>query len=332
MILYPINIESAPNYVMNKAFARHFNLLLEYDWVNVAKKSSLRNTQEHFLGILKEMRPEYCFMQLQNEANMSVPMIREMARYTKILNWSGDIRQTKEWYKWFEDIGREIHLTLFSNETDVDIMRSRGVRADYLQVGFDDVWYDKKPVYDTWHGGPYPEIVFCANDYGKFQLSEYRAEVAIALKKHFGERFQMFGSGWKKWGLHTSPVNNELEAKLYSAAKIGISVSNFSFKRYHSDRLTRIMACGTLPMSHDYERLDADYQDDEDIAVFKSIPELIKKCEYFLDPENEWDRERIANNAYLTAHTKCTWNVRCQELIELLKNYEDTDRNHFLFD
>jgi len=144
LFLYPIFVgDVAPHYTIQKAFEKYFDCTT-YDWVNIAKKKGLHQTQMEFLEWLKQHKPEYCFMQLQNPVNMSVPVVREMAKHTRIINWSGDIRQSKNWYDWFTDIGREIHLTLFSNNTDVDILRERGVRADYLQVGFDSGWYDRK--------------------------------------------------------------------------------------------------------------------------------------------------------------------------------------------
>lgn len=317
LILYPINVESAPHFVMRKAFAARFSPFEEYDWVNIARKTDLESTQRNFLSLLQAKRPDYCFMQLQNEINMSVPMIREMAKYTKIINWCGDIRQHKEWYDWFIDIGREIHLTLFTNETDVEIVRKAGVRADYLQVGFDSGWYNrnKKPV-KGW-----PEIIYCANDYGKFQLSKYRGDVIVALKNTFGSRFAVYGDGWKKYNITTPRIDNELEAQAYNSCKIAISVSNFSFERYYSDRLLRIMACGAFPLSHDFSGLEKDFTRGHDIVTFSNINDLIDKCNYYL--QHEAERKAIADNAFTTAHTKCTWDVRMTELISLLEKYSE---------
>lgn len=315
MILYPIYMADVPpHYTLQKAFERYFDCFT-YDWVNISQKKGLPETQKDFLELLKQRRPDYCFMQLQNPINMSPSVIREMAKYTKICNWCGDIRQSKEWYEWFEVIGKEIFLTLFSNNTDVDIMRERGVRADYLQVGFDEGWYHRK---EKKQG--YPEIVACINDYGHFQLSAYRVEVVKALQKEFGERFKIFGSGWEKHGIKTHRIANAEESDVYNNCKIAISVSNFRFKRYYSDRLLRIMGCGAFPLSHDFEEMEKDFTEGMDIVTFSNIDELIQICHYYLEHNDE--RNAIADNSYHTAHTKCTWDVRCQELIQILDKYE----------
>ena len=311
MALYPIYMQDVPpHYTLQKAFENNFDCFT-FDWVNISRKQGLEKTQMQFLELLKERKPEYCFMQLQNPINMTVEVVREMAKHTKILNWSGDIRQTKEWYDWFEAIGREIHSTLFSNNTDVDIMRERGVAADYLQVGFDSGWYYKKPKIPG-----KPEIVFCCNDYGSFQLSQYRVDVVKALKSEFKDRFQIYGNGWSKHGINTRSVANMEEADLYNSCKIAISVSNFRFKRYYSDRLLRIMACGSFPLSHDFEQMELDFTEGQDIVTFKNVDELIEKCHYYLEHDEE--RQVIADNAHATAYGKCTWDIRCKELINLL--------------
>jgi len=313
MALYPIYMQDVPpHYTLQKAFEKNFNCFT-FDWVNISRKQGLEKTQMEFLELLKVKKPEYCFMQLQNPINMSVEVVREMAKHTKIINWSGDIRQTKEWYDWFEAIGKEIYLTLFSNNTDVDILRERGVKADYLQVGFDAGWYDR-----VGHIAPIgPEIVFCCNDYGSFQLSQYRVDVVKALIAEFGDRFKIFGNGWEKHGIKTRSVVNAEEASLYNNCKIAISVSNFRFKRYYSDRLLRIMACGAFPLSHDFEQMELDFTEGHDIVSFNSIDDLLKKCHYYLQHDEE--RQAIADNAYDTAYQKCTWDIRCQELNLLLQ-------------
>ena len=67
--------------------------------------------------------------------------------------------------------------------------------------------------------------------------------------------------------------------------------------------------------------MELDYTEGHDIAVFRTIDELIEKCHYYLTHEDE--RKQIADNAYKTAHTRCRWDNRCEELIEVLKKYED---------
>ena len=120
-------------------------------------------------------------------------------------------------------------------------------------------------------------------------------------------------------GIKTEFIRNEKESLVYNAAKIGISVSNFNMERYYSDRLLRIMACGTLPMSHEFKGWEKDFRDGENIVIFKDMKDLVDKCNYYLD--NNLQRLRIAENAYRNVHENCTWKVRMDELNLLLSRY-----------
>jgi hypothetical protein len=193
-------------------------------------------------------------MQVQDPSKMDVATIREMAKYTKIIHWTGDLRNSTGWYNWLADIGREVYITLFTNETDVEKLRSRGVRADYLQIGFDDVYYQRRSRIEGW-----PDIVFAAHDYDMFDLSEYRRKVVFAMYEAFPGRFRVFGDNWSRWGINTESLGHTMEAECYNSCKIALSVSNYHYNRYHSDRLLRIMGCGAFALSHSYPYLEKDY-------------------------------------------------------------------------
>lgn len=319
LCLYPINVESAPNWVMRKAFERYFTPCYHYDWFNLAKTQGLKKTHEDFIKFLWSTRPDYTFMQIQSPDAMDVETIKRMAKFTKIINWTGDVKNDAGWYKWLVEIGKHIHLSLFTNQTDVEILREHGCRADYLQVGFDNVWYNKRQPNRTG-----PEIVFCANEYGNFPLSNFRVNAVLALKKEFGERFAVYGNGWDKYGIRTRAVRNTEESQLYNNAKIALSISNLNLERYHSDRLLRIMACGCMPISHNYKGWDKDFTAPNlfttgNIVVFNQVSDLIIKCVEYLNSDET--RQTIADNAYINAHSNHTWEVRCKQLIQLLKKY-----------
>lgn len=315
--LYPIIMgDVAPHYTIQKAFEKHFDCQT-YDWVNLAAKKGLKTTQKNFLGMLEAAKPEYTFMQLQNPVNMDVGTVREMAKHTKILNWCGDVRTSKEWYNWFEAIGKEIHLTLFSNDTDTGIMRERGVRADYLQVGFDDGWY---------YPGPKTEdksydVVFCGNGYTSMENSALRERAVKALQKAYGDRFAVFGNGWERIGIKTEFVRNPTEAQLYRNAKVAISISNFTMKNYYSDRLLRIMACGgAVALSHEFPDMEREFQDGKHLVVFKDMDDMVSKCNELI--ADEATRKKIADTAHAEVYANHRWDNRCEQLVEILKKYE----------
>lgn len=311
IVLYLISDETAPNFVIRNAFQTHFNVLCDYDWKHMARQYGVDWMHRDFLEVLKTYQPDYCFMQIQNPAAMNVAIIAEMARHTRIIHWSGDVRNLSAWRRWTADIGEQIFLTLFSNETDAEYLNQIGIRAGYLQTGFDDVFYQRRHKISGW-----PDIVFVANNYDDFELSYYRAEIVLAMYQWFPGRFRVFGNGWEKFGISTESIAHTLEAECYNSCKLALSISNFNHKRYYSDRLLRIMGCGSCAISHSFPGLEKDFTPGYDILTFSHKEDLIEKCNYYLLCNEE--RNRIANNAFTTAHTKCSWDVRCKELIELL--------------
>jgi hypothetical protein len=314
IILYLIGVETGPNFVMRKAFENHFEVYCDFDWLRISSQIGLQAMQARFLDLLKERQPEYCFMQIQNPAAMDIPTIRKMANYTKIIHWTGDVRDSNIWYDWLSDIGKEVYLTLFTNETDVKKMRMRDVRSDYLQIGFDDIYFGRKPKTSGW-----PEIAFAANYYEHFELSEYRAETVRILMEEFGSRFRVFGAGWQQRGIQTLQLDQNHEAACYNSCKLSISVSNYCYDRYYSDRLLRIMACGCCAVSHCFPGLEKDFKPGENIVTFRDHRDLIEECYYYLEHEEE--RNRIAENAFSLVHSCCTWDARNKELILLLQLY-----------
>jgi spore maturation protein CgeB len=324
IILYIIGTETAPNFVISNAFHDHFDPCYDFDWVNIASQVGLHAMHQQFIDILKAYRPDYCFMQLQDPSKMDVETIREMAKYTKIIHWTGDVRNSALWYEWMAAIGREVYITLFSNETDAEKLTAMGVHAGYLQVGFDNIYYQRRARINGW-----PDIVLVANDYDMFDLSTYRKDVVLAMYRAFPGQFRVFGVGWHKWGIATESISHTLEAECYNSCKIALSVSSFNYKRYHSDRLLRIMACGCFPLSHAYPDLEKDYTPGFDIETFAGYEELIEKCKYYL--QNPEERVRIGTNAFVTAHTRCTWNVRCKELKEILSDCEEISEHQLSY-
>lgn len=316
MCLYPILVSDVvePHRTIQKAFSEFFYPFDTFDWYNRSLNIGLERTKEEFVEFIRQRKPEYTFMQLQNPANMDLETMRKITHHTKVINWTGDARRNPDWYDWFEAIGKEIFLTLFTNGDDVKLMRSRGVRADYLQVAVDHNWYYPGPSNET------ADIVFSAHNYGKvFENSPLREQVARTLHEAFGDRFKLYGRGWDH--IRKTTVSNcKQEADAYRGAKIGISVSNLNMSRYHSDRLLRIMACGALPISHEFPDFKQDFIEGDDIVIFRSMDDLVAKCNHYLS--NSVDHSRITKNAMRKVARYYTWDQFCENLNDLIDRYQ----------
>jgi spore maturation protein CgeB len=257
---------------------------------------------------VSDFRPDIVFMQIQ-QANVvsleTLKLIRPLCG--KIVNFTGDVRSPLP--NWYLETGKLIDLTLFVSMNDVRIARTKGINADWLQLGFDEeIFNDKaKPLKEA-------EIIFTGNHYGDFPLSKYRYDIVKALSKEFKERFQLYGNGWNIPAIDSNS-SQPLQASIFRGSKIAINCSHYDHSMYVSDRMLRIMGSGTFCLSHNFTDYDKVYKDKENLVIFNSIPEMIELCKYYL--ENEEERNRIARNGYELTHKLYTWDSMIKNLITL---------------
>jgi spore maturation protein CgeB len=253
-------------------------------------------------------KPDIVFMQIQTPNVIHAETIKKIKPYCgKIINFTGDVRNPLP--DWYIEIGKLIDLTLFVSMDDVQIARSKGIKADWLQLGFDEsIYNDKVTPANT------ADIVFTANNYHHFPLSKFRSDIAHALYKEFKDRFILYGSGWTIKSLDSNH-SMQKQAEVFRGCKIAINCSNYDHSMYVSDRMLKIMGAGAFCLSHNFKDHDKLYKDGENFAVFDSIPEMIELCHAFL--ENDQERNRIAKNGYDLTHKLYTWDCMINNLIKI---------------
>lgn len=261
--------------------------------------------------LVNEHSPDLVFMQVQTPGVFSVSTAKELGHKTKIVNWTGDVRMPTP--QWYIDIGKHIHLTLFTNMHDVGVCRALGVKADYLQIGVpDNIFNPFGPVNKS-----APEIVFFGNNPGGFPLSKMRADMVRSLKQRYGSRFGYYGSGW---GKDSSPVNNQQsEAAIYRGAKIAINLSHFDYPRYTSDRMLRAMGSGCMVLSHRYKGIEIEFEESGTVSTWGGFTELFDTIDHYSDTVvGRMHRSRIAQNGCNHVHENHTWRNRINDLMKMI--------------
>jgi hypothetical protein len=246
-------------------------------------------------------QPDITFMQLQRSGLVSPHTLQMIGG--KKYNWTGDVRTPIE--KWYKDLAPYFDATLFSNGNDVAEFKRLGLRAEFLNIGFEEKDYnlDGNKIASG--------VVFMGNNYGaQFPLSKFRAEMVRQIPT-----IQVYGNGWgRSQDLNSDPIT---EASIYRGCQIAINLSHFDYDRYSSDRMLRIMACGAFCLSHHYQGIEKDFEIGVDLDTWRTIPELQQKIDYYLQPENLEIRNAIAANGYDKVWTHHKWSDRIKELISL---------------
>lgn len=257
------------------------------------------------LGTFREFKPDVVFLHLQRPGILAKSSIDEMNQTAKLVNWCGDVREELPGH--YIDLGDHIAMTLFTNMEDVEKLRKEGVKADFLQVGFDSQNFNPEgPV------AAYPEIIFMGSNYGyQYPLSSYRESMVKTLKSVFGDKFGVYGANWGNLanGLITDYGS---EGQAYRSCKIAISLSHFERSKYASDRLFRILGSGAFCLTHVFPDLEHDFEIGQDLDVFNSIDELVTKIKYYL--EHEELRKRIAIEGCRRARQNFTWHHFAENL------------------
>lgn len=278
--------------------------VIYWDWSGYHLPSKFHNT---ICSLVDTHKPDLIFLQIQSPGVISTQTAHYISKIATVVNWTGDVRAPLP--KWFIEIGHNIKLTLFSNMTDVEEARSKGINADYLQIGFPTKIFNNKvkPNKNA------PEIVFMGNNCGGFPLSSYRVEMVRRLQERYGEKFKVFGTNWA--GNHAITSQQE-EAAMYRGCKVAINLSHFDYKRYSSDRIFRLMGAGAFCLSHRYQEIERDFEAGIHLDVWDSIEQLMEKIDYYL--EHEGLRKAIAKAGYQYVHESHTWENRIAQLKQMI--------------
>lgn len=255
-----------------------------------------------------DKRPDIVWIQTQNANALYPHTAKEIARFSFVMQWSGDIRYTTEAF--YKEIGREIQLTTFSNQRDVDNCLAENISADFLQIGFNPEIYRPLNIPKIKEDS----ILMMFNNYdGSFELSNYREEIAMNLIKEFPNEAALYGNGWS---MARGNVNGSQDAEnhKYNEGKIGINISHFIAPLYSSDRLFRMLGSGIMIISHRYPRMEEDFEIGKHLVVYDTTEELIQKVRYYLDHDEE--RESIGKAGCELANYKFTF----LNMVENIKN------------
>jgi glycosyltransferase involved in cell wall biosynthesis len=302
--------EEYPHYTITKEFEQKFDYVNTIWW----QTYNISSLNELLKNTVRSEKYDAVFMQIQNDHIISPETAKILSENSLVFNWTGDVRTNLIAYT---RIAENI-ITLFTNTTNVEMLRDMGYKSDYLQVGYDHkYYYPHESVCNN-------NIVFCGNYYpvSDFPLTTYRVDMAKKLKSEFGDRFNLYGYGWRSASVNPSKdkVLNEEEAHIYRTCGIAINCSHFNYGRYFSDRLLREMSCGALVLTHNYKDYDMDFSNGKHFVVWNDFEDLVQKCRYYLVNREEAKLIAECGRKYVTENFQ--WSNFVDNFIQLIKKYK----------
>jgi glycosyltransferase involved in cell wall biosynthesis len=301
--------EEPPFYTITNAFKSVCDEVDTLYWDDFQDKKLLN---EIIQARVRAKKYDGIFMQIQSGNIISVETAKVMSENSIVFNWTGDVRSD---ISWFIEIAPYV-VTLFTNVTDVNTIKSLGFRSEYLQCGYDD------KIYFNENRKRYDNIAFCGNYYpeAQFPLTKDRVEAVRLLKTHFPENFNLYGFNWDAASLKSEGIaDNKKEALLYNVTSLGLSISHFNYSRYFSDRLLREMACGCCVLSHRFKDCELEFTDGKHIVYWDDHKDLLRKIDYYIaHPEKA---RELGNAAAEYVKQNYQWENFALNLKKLIKSY-----------
>lgn len=275
------------------------------DWRQWKNREAL-NMQ--VMSVCTRFSPDVVFMQLQTPGVIHPHTVRFMReRGAVVMNWTGDVRDPLPDH--YPQLGPHVNVTLFTNLTDVSIMRGMGYDADYLQIGYDETIY-RPPERPVKREG----VVFIGNNYGdRFPESRSRAALVDALRSAFGHRFKVYGA---KWGGDSRPCIPTEEVSIYQRALVAVNWDHFVRPRFASDRILRAQACGACTVSRGYDGIEVEHPR---VYWADSVDGVVELVEEMLEAQDATQAFGYMQAQHVRDHH--TWHNRAERIIELAKQY-----------
>lgn len=317
-VLHIANNTAYPDNPISRAFREEGFAVTEIDFSDFLYNQRIK--RKHFISYLIDvatsLQPNFIFMQVQHAGVVDYEDAWRLNQISPLISYSGDVRNDTDFH---ELMGAAGALTLINNDEDIERLRSLGHKADYLQVSFHKDIHNPKHRTDEYRG----KVVFIGNHYNQnsYPLSAEREELCKALKQEYGTEFKIYGQNWHFADLEAEYTPSNSCSYIYSGFDIAVNHSHYQRSRYSSDRLFYILASGTFCLTQWYPRIEEEFEDGEHLVIYRDIPDLIDKCNYWLKPENAEKRKLIARQGCDYVHNHCTWNHRVKDLIKIINKY-----------
>jgi len=301
-----------PNACMSRAMREIGHEVMVMDWQVYKKQHGLEKLRAHIISDVRAFQPDVVFMQIQTGGIIDPATADTLSGLSLTINWTGDVRENIDWYI---ELAPYLGVTLFTNMHDVRRLWELGLRADYLQVGYDEQIYnlDINPARGA------NKIVFMGNNYDKSKMgfpgTPERKHMVSYMQTRFGSRFSVFGNGWP--GKKRTVV--EQEAMIYRGSLIALNQNHFHYEKFSSDRLFRAMACGCFMATKYYPGLEEEFELGKHLQAWSTMQELEDIVRYYL--ANDDERREIALAGAQYVRENCTWHSRFKQLETIIEKH-----------
>jgi spore maturation protein CgeB len=320
VLFAPLNYGDIRQTGVEDAFRQTGAELQTFDYFYHYGKSNndAKPVREKLLGIVMGFKPDLVHLQIQHTDiidGKTVQKIKSILPNTKIVNWTGDVRNYIP--KTYRDIARYADYNLISSTGQLDMFRnSISKDVQYWQIGYNPKLYFpalKRPQRFKY------DVSFIGNDNAKegYPGRHDRGLACKLLRKAFGRRFGLFGSNWPRTFKSRGSLNQKRLAEIYHQSYCVLSVSHYNnLSHYFSDRLLMCLACGRPTISLKYPKWESYFANNCDLVIADSVEDIESKVRYLLN--NPDLAEYIGESGALRVQNEHTYLSRVNELFDII--------------
>jgi len=251
------------------------------DWRKYYKEKRRGDVEAVCIKAAQEFKPDLCFAQFQTHGVISrkfPQVLTDLGCFS--IQWSGDVRHPLPDH--YVELAPYFDVTSFSDGTDVELIRAKGYRSEFLQIGYEP------NVYNTEGAGDRSGVVFLGNNYGEYKFAESASRRAMvqAMAEAFPDQFTVYGTAWE--GV-VPPKNcggyapEGTDADILRRSLVAVGYDHFHRPGFASDRLLRATACGCAVVNQHYEGIEAEHPY---VGAAHSIEDMVRMVGYALrNPE-----------------------------------------------
>lgn len=298
---------------LREALVKHF-LVHEFDYIQSKDELGKEGMLQKLKEILNKIQPSLLLTQIHNGEIINSSDLTDLKKeypFIKIVNWNGDFWPDNLLSKEGIEIAKHVDLQLTVNRDALEKYKAMGINANYWQIGWEP------------DGVGYPPNTFCDVVFLASGYSQSRQNLVKQLRE-LNVEFHLYGPAWREgWSRGVTIYDFRTGCSIYQGAKISIGDSQWPETGFVSNRVFQALVAGGSALAHQWFK-DMDKLgliDGETCIIWKSFDELKRKIEYYLTHEEE--RKRIAEAGQNLALTRHSFEVRVQELLEMIEIEEE---------
>lgn len=295
-------------------------------------KRGLKNAlKQHFLVDEVDYVPEPLY--LLDEANAWNPhiiltqfhgssgevnsqFVRDLRREHKkalLCNWNGDYFPENFLSNDYIEMMRYYDLAMFVTDDVKEVYDKAEIVWKYWQIGFESPINPQKSPEVTKRSRPGHSVIFLGNGHYPFRL-----ELGKVLRSFKKIDVGLYGSWPTTFKANGSNLYDyDAGYNLYASSKITISDSRPQASGFVSNRVYQAMAAGCFVLQQWFRNMTelTGFVDGEHLIVYNNTEELYDLIPYWLSPEHELERKKIAKVGHDYCVKYCSFDARVRELL-----------------